>query len=230
MKNLSKGIHWLTEPPAALAEAERRRTRLLAWLQSTLIILVSLGLVLTMLENPPGTPRRGAYLILLIALIVILLLAYALNRVGQYQTSSILTVLTSFLGPWGSILLDPQILHGDFIPLVYVSLSILLCSLLLPAWITSLLAAVQLIAMWVLSLLDPALAAFNWPSLLAFVFFLAVLSILVSLINQYDMRLIDRQTTQLSQSATQLQAIMDNSTAAIYLKDTRGIMQAFACE
>jgi len=92
----------------------------------------------------------------------------------------------------------------------------------LPAGVTATLALVQLLALGALSVLDPALSVFNWPILLTYVFFLSVLSILVSVINQADMRLIDRQTDQLSESASQLQAILDNSTALIYLKDLQG--------
>jgi diguanylate cyclase (GGDEF)-like protein/PAS domain S-box-containing protein len=220
--SLATLIRRLTDPPESLSEPMRRRARLLAWLHRVLVLLVSLALALTFLANHPGTPRRLEYAILIPGLLIVLGAAYFLNRHGHYQASAWLTVLISFIGPWSSILLDPQILDGDFIPLVYVSLSVLLCSLLLPAGVTALLAAIQLIMLWLLSLFIPTLAAYNWPSLLTYVFFLSILSILVSIINQHDMHLIDQQTEQLSESADQLQAILDNSTALIYLKDTQG--------
>jgi diguanylate cyclase (GGDEF)-like protein/PAS domain S-box-containing protein len=219
-----KLVHWinrLTEPQDGLIASEKRRLRLLSWLQLVLILLASLALVLTFLVNCSGSPRRSEYLFLITGLLAILALAYWFNRLGWKRASTWLTVLAVFAGPWGSILVDPRILDGDLIPMVYVSLSLLLCSLLISAGITATLSVLQLLGLWLLSR-TASLADYNWPSLLAFVFFISVLSILVKLLHQQDMKIIDQQTHKLSESKNQLQAILDNSTSVIYLKDLRG--------
>ncbi len=210
----------LSMPLKHQSVADYRRSRFLSWLQLTLIVLASMGLVLTILVNE-NTPRRTGYSVLILGLVTAWLAAYLLGQFGRYRISTSLTVLGAIIGPWGTILIDSQILQNDFIPLVYVSLSIILCSLLLPVAVTGLIAAGQLVALFILSQ-DPVLAIYNWPSLMGFIFAVSVLSIIVSLINQNDMQLIEKQTRQLAESAGQLQDILDNSTAFIYIKNKDG--------
>jgi hypothetical protein len=75
------------------------------------------------------------------------------------------------LGPWFSILLDPAVVAGDFVPLVYIGISIQLCSILLSERATIGIALVQMSGLIAFILLSPALRAINWPSLVAFIAF-----------------------------------------------------------
>ena len=109
-------MKWLIRPAANLPESELRRSNLLSYLHLFLLIILAAAFILVLIANPPGSPRRTEYHFLITILTVFVGLAYGLNRTGHYILSAILTVLCAFAGPWGSIILDPLILQGDFRP------------------------------------------------------------------------------------------------------------------
>jgi diguanylate cyclase (GGDEF)-like protein len=190
---------------------DRRRAHLLAWLLLVMILLTVTGLILVLIVDPPGSPRRAVYLRLILLLLVLFGLAYGLIRMGYYQLSAVLTILCAVCGPWGSLVVDPTVAQGDFVPLTYVIISILLSSILLHPLFTSILALVQLIALVLVARLgSPALI--NWPSLLALIFFTSVLSILANLISQHDLEQIERQAHQLELNAKEQISLVSMKT------------------
>jgi len=204
-------LRLLTQPPASLSVLDRRRAHLLAWLLLVMILLTVTGLILVLIVDPPGSPRRGAYLRLILLLLVLFGLAYGLIRMGYYQLSAVLTILCAVCGPWGSLAVDPSIAQGDFVPLTYVIISILLSSILLHPLFTGILALLQLIALVLVARLGSA-ALINWLSLLTLIFFTSVLSILANLISQHDLEQIERQTDQLELNATEQIALVSAKT------------------
>ena len=225
INRLTSAFRWLTKPADSLPESLRRRAHLLAWLLLSIFLLIVAALLLVLVVNPPGTPRRLEYGGLLLGLVALVAFAYALNRRGHYYPAAGLLVGGAVLGPWGSLLIDPTILHGDFVPLTYIALSILLSSLLLPPFITVAVAALQWGGLLLVALFSPAAASINWPSLLAFVFFTSVLSLLTNVVSQRDLLLIERQTRQLALSEAKLRelSIRDHLTNLFnrrYLEET----------
>jgi diguanylate cyclase (GGDEF)-like protein len=79
--------------------------------------------------------------------------------------------------------------------------------MLLPPLVTIALATLQLGGLALVSVLSPASALINWPSLLAMIFFTAVLSIVANLIQQRDINLIESQTRQLAHSHSFIYAL-----------------------
>jgi hypothetical protein len=229
MDRLTSTFGWLTTPSVTLSESEHRRVHLLALLLLFILLLTIATLILVVIVNPPDSPRRTAYVELISGLILLVVVAYSLNRAGHYYLSAGLTVACSIAGPWGSLLLDSTILSGDIVPLSYVAISILLSSILLPASITIVLAVLQWGALVLLPIITPATAAINWPSFLAFVFFTSVLSILTIIVIQRDLEQIDRQTRQLALSQVQLreQSIRDHLTN---LYNRRYLEEVLECE
>jgi hypothetical protein len=182
----------LTQPAASLSGLDRRRAHLLAWLLLVMILLSILGLTLVLVVDPPGSLRRGEYVTLILLLLSLFSLAYALNWRGYYQLSAVFTILVAVCGPWGSLVMDPSVIQGDFVPFTYVIISILLSSILLHPLFTSLLAGLQLIALMAVAGMGPT-TPINWSSLLALIFFTSVLSILANIISQRDLEKIDLQ-------------------------------------
>ncbi len=205
-RSLVYAVRLLTQPPASLSVLDRRRAHLLAWLLLVMILLTITGLILVLIVDPSGSPRRGEYVKLILLLLALFGLAYGLNRTGHYQLSAVLTILCAVCGPWGSLLVDPSVMQGDFVPLTYVIISILLSSILLHPLFTTILALLQLIALILVARFSPAVAI-NWPSLLALILFTSVLSILANLISQRDLEQIDRQKQQLVLSEAQQSAM-----------------------
>lgn len=210
-RSVANALRLLTQAPTSLSGVDRRRAYLLAWLLLVMILLTFTGLFLVVIVNPAGSPRRGEYITLILVLLALFGLAYGLNRAGQYQLSAVLTILCAVCGPWGSLLVDPSVVQGDFVPLTYVVISILLSSLLLHPLFTSILVFVQLIALILVARFSAA-APINWPSLLALIFFTSVLSVLANLISHHDLERIERQTRQLELNAAEQIALASTKT------------------
>src|SRR5512141_2192717 len=152
---------WVTKPLLTPPTANGRRPRLLAWLLLSILLLTILLLVLVLLVDPPGSMQRAVYLPFILALGVLIALAYGLNRAGYYSMAAGLTVAVALLGPWGSVILDPTNLHGDFVPLGYTIISVLLSSILLSPFITAVMAGALLLALALIAVADPSTATIN---------------------------------------------------------------------
>lgn len=148
--------------------------------------------------------RLAFYLHFLGGLLMLLAAALVLNLRGRYRGSAWITALCMILGPWVSILLDATVAVGDFVPLVYVGLSIQLCAILLSKRTTLVVAAVHLGGMIAMILANPALRAINWPSLLAYIVFTAAIGISYAFINNRQLNEIEKQKNQLLQDEAKL--------------------------
>jgi diguanylate cyclase (GGDEF)-like protein len=215
----------LTTPLNKGCEAEQRRARMLAWTHLTLIVLISSALLLTIVANSANIVRRMEYALLIGAVMAILLTAFVANHRGRYPLAAALTVACVVLGPWGAIVLDGTILRGDFVPLVYIGLSVFVSALLLTTRVTLLLAVAQCAALALVPVINPSLTAIDWPSLISFVVFLSVLSVISNLLHHTDLEQIERQTRQLQESEAQLRqlSIRDSLTGLFnrrYMEET----------
>ncbi len=218
-------LDWLTRTPGTHSEPERRRAHLLVWILLFILALTLAALVLVLIVNPPNTLRRTIYVELITGLILLVSIAYGLLRAGHYYWSTGLLIVSAVIGPWGSLMLDPAILRGDFVPLTYIAITVLLSSILAPTVITIVLALLQWVGLLIVLLSSPATVAFNLPSFLGFVFCTSVLSILANAVSQRDLEQIDYQTRQLAESQVQLreQSIRDHLTNLFnrrYLEET----------
>ena len=128
------------------------------------------------------------YVAIVFGLIAIITFAYYLNRAGYYYWSAGLTVITSLAGPWGSLLLDPNVRQGDFVPLVYGALVVYLSGFLLPPLVTISIVVLQGIGLFFVVNSNLFTASFNWPSFLIFIFFSSALSIFSSILIQRDIK------------------------------------------
>lgn len=169
--------------------------------------------------------RLAFYLALLCALSVLSAVALIFNQKGRYYISAWLTTICMVLGPWGSILLDPTVLAGDYLPLIYVGISIQLCSILLSERATLAIAAVQLCAVVAAILLNPGLRAINWPSLVCFIVFTATIGILAGFSNRKQLEQIENQRNKLLEDEAKLRylSVRDSLTGLFnrrYMEET----------
>ncbi len=204
---LARSVRWLSKPAEGLPEPERRRSNVLAWMQITLILLISLVLVLIILLNKGNTPRDRLYNFLVAGILVGLLMAFGLNRRGKYLASSYLTVILALLGPWGSLLGDPSVLQGDFVSLTYLVLPVILASILLSVGATIIIASLQFVILLLLPNFIPATASINWVSFMIFIFFVSMLGAVSNFINRQDLKQIDETTRRLQDSEARLREL-----------------------
>lgn len=144
------------------------------------------------------------YLLLIGCVLVIIGFAYRLNRYGYFKTAAGLLVLIAALTPWISVIFDPSIFQGDFVPLTYIAFSVLLSSILLPLLITSVLAALQTIGLILMLILSPASSAFNWFSFLFYIVLTSIFSILANSIIQHNIEQLNVQAARLAENEIRL--------------------------
>ncbi|MEN8242574.1 MAG: GGDEF domain-containing protein [Chloroflexota bacterium] len=189
MRKIIAASRWLVQ-----TRSKQRRAPLLASLLIVLLALMFITMVVVILVNRENPVRGNTYTGLILGLGVLIGIAYRLNRAGHYYWAAGLTVIASILGPGGSLLLDPMILEGDFVPLNFGFIAILLASLFLPPLVTSLLAVlhwVSIIYLFTAVIETP----YNWISFLMFTIFASVLSILANIqITRSETELIEQAT------------------------------------
>jgi len=218
-------FRWLTEPQGVIDETGRRRTRLLAWIQLALLGLAAIALPVIVVFIAAGSPLLGSYGGLLVGFVVVLAAAYALNRAGRYNASAWLTIGATLIATWAAVALENTIFNSNLVPLAYVVLPIFLGGILLSARATALLGASQVAALVLLKVLNPASTNNSWPSVVLFVFFLSVLSVVAAIINQQDLEQIRTQSLLLIDIAARLreQSVRDMLTGLFnrrYLEET----------
>jgi diguanylate cyclase (GGDEF)-like protein len=187
------------------AQSEARSASNLLVFQFTYLVLISATILLTVIVN--HSKQLLLYMLLLGGLFVVIFFSLLLNLLGKYRAASWLTAPCMVIGPWLSILLDPTVLAGDFVPLIYVAMSIQLCSILLPERLTIVIAILQLSAITVLIIVSPALQAINWPSLVTFIVFTSFVGVLYGFSSKRQMRQIEEQRNQLIQDEAKLRAL-----------------------
>jgi diguanylate cyclase (GGDEF)-like protein len=199
--------NWMIRPLSSQPTANLRREKLLAWLDISLFLLATIAFIIVQIVDPPSNPRHGEYIRLILGLELLLAVSYGFNCAGRYIVAAGLMVICAFLGPWGSMALDPTILHGDFVPLAYTTISILLSSLLLPPLVTGILGGIQLVGLALIPLLDLVTTSMNWPSFLFLVFFTTVLGILSNILIQQNLEQINQKAIVSTQNEARMREI-----------------------
>jgi diguanylate cyclase (GGDEF)-like protein len=177
---------------------EQRQVRLLAWILFFVLLFCALTLFIILIFNPEHDPSRNSYALVILGLMAFFAFAYGLNCAGYYSISAKLLVSCAALMPWVSLMIDPTILRGNFVPLIYGTFSVLLSSILLSTRSTIFLAVLQFIGVVLVFIFSPVTTSFNWFSFLAFIFLTSVFSILSNSIIQGNIKRIDDQSRQLA--------------------------------
>lgn len=187
------------------AQSEMRSAVNLLVFQLIYLFLILATIVLCLIVDQGG--RLIFYLLLLGGLFFVILIALILNLRGKFHLSSWFTAICMVAGPWLSILLDPSVLAGDFVPLIYVGMSIQLCSILLRERLTIIISIIQLAAVIAAIYFSPALRQINWPSLVAFIVFTSVIGVLYGFSNKRQLEEIEKQRNQLVYDEAKLRAL-----------------------
>ena len=161
----------------------------LKWLQPFIFILLVIVFVLVFRINPSGSYERVAYSLLIGSLALINGLAYGATLKHNYRLSSLLTVGLSLIGCWGAIYIDARLGLTEFFPLIYVTITVLLSSVLLSLPFTIFIAFTQFVTLLALVFRSPALMAYNWPSFISYVLIISVIGIVANYISSYQLKL-----------------------------------------
>jgi diguanylate cyclase (GGDEF)-like protein len=214
-------LRWLIEPNASIPASGRRRARLLAWIQLALLVMAGITLPLTLLGSPAG----AGYGALFAGFFAALALAIALNRAGRYFASAWLTIIITGVGSWSAVVLENAILKADLVTVSFIVISVFLASILLSAPATAVLAVIQIGILVIIQIYLPALPAVDWTSLVVFVFFMSLLSVVAAVVSRQDLAQIETQSRQLIANEGRLreQSVRDVLTGLFnrrYLEET----------
>ena len=212
----------LIEPAASLSETDRPQARLLSYLLILqILLLVFLFPVLVWSVNE----FRNSYELVVYVLVTLLLgVCFGLSRTRHHLAAASLTVFVTAAAAWAFALIDRSVPNMIAQDLTFLTVSLVLSSLLLPLTVTIVLSAANMIAVLILlPLLHLILyASPQWDDLLIYLAVVSGLTILVSYRLQRDQVEIRQRSQALFESTAQLQSILDNSNALISLKDARG--------
>ena len=170
------------------------RIRLLRQIHPVMLVMIVLAFVLSLAPLSFPSPNRTAYLLLLLVLLFLLVLAMIAQHRNHYTLSASLTLVLGLVGTWSSVLINLNAEISDFFPLCYVTITIIISGLFLPALFTLLLSLIQIVLLAVLLAANETLQHQNWPSF----FFFVILVLLLSIIANY---LIMTQMRQLKESS-----------------------------
>ncbi len=194
-------------------QPDESQRKLLAWILLAVFVLLMVLLLIVILD-PNQNPLNNQYGIFVAGLAIFLIVPYVLNSIGFYNVSAATLVLGLATAPWVSMLFDPGILQGDFVPLAYIVLPILLSSILCRVQITVILAILQFAGATFVLMYSPSKFPFNWLSFLFFVFATSALSIFANSMIQRNLKQIAYQVKLLADNEVILreQAIRDPLT------------------
>lgn len=157
-------------------------------------------LILLLLPNTVRDEYFSWYVVLTSAIILALSFAYIMNRYGYYLLSAGVTITCTILGPWGPLVFDETIRHGNVIPLFYTVISVALSSMLLPVLATVVIAFVQFTVLILLPTVYPIPVTERWISFLIFYLSSSILSIMINLIRRRDRNQIKQQLEKIAEN------------------------------
>jgi diguanylate cyclase (GGDEF)-like protein len=204
----------ITDPAYDSSKPTYRRSRLLSWMLIVLCFLCASILLFVIINQDQHPNRRSTYIFIISFVIILLLFAYRLNLSGRYEQAAGLTIASAIIGVWLSILLDKNIIAGDFVPLIYTILPVYLSSLFLSTRLTLLIAIIQLLFLLYFPFYLPISATINWASFFSFFLTATGISLMMNIINQKDLAQIEAQTQQIIENNQRLHqaAIIDPLT------------------
>jgi len=219
---LGRVWHKLTEPSASIQELDRRRqARLLSSLLVALIVLVALATIFSLLSKSSNLslqdPDLGATLIGLAVMLVV----YRLSRTRFYTLAAVLTVAASSIATFAIAL--PEESPDDITVLVYLSMSVLLGSMLLSVRGTIILVAANVAGVLLFPLFVPQVAFVSIIDLMGFV---SVVSALVIVAMRHRDLLERDRRLELSKSERRLAILREIDQAILRAQSPEAIAQA----
>ncbi len=214
------------EPAAAIQDLEqRRKARLLSALLLVLTALGTFDLVISVAADyDTHSPNVSPYILIGIINITVLLALYALSRTRHYKLSAGLTLAMLYIATVAVGLSIPR--EGITQILPYLSISVLLCSMLFSLRTTIILAAVGILGVLALPLLS--LAA-SFLSILYPAIFVAMMTALIAVaVRQRDLIEMDRRGVQkkiedaLRDSESRLQSLVTSISDLVFAVDLDG--------
>jgi diguanylate cyclase (GGDEF)-like protein len=199
---------WLTEPPPAIIEPERRhQARLLMAMLLVLAILGSLAFISSLLGaySVPGQSKTVASGYLWITMVAVLLLAveYGLSRSIHYHLAAILAVGTVLSATFVIVIFDPKNSQS----LAFLVIGGLVGSLFLTARSTAIIFLITFLGVLLLPTIEPGISFLENSNALFFILTVGGLVVLATNLRQRYIEHIEWQTQQLVESESRLREL-----------------------
>lgn len=192
-----------------------------------ILLFVPLMAALVLIQFITPAEAQTDYRLLVVFCTFLNMLALLFLRYGYFKASSQTLVVMTMLVPWASLLIDPNILAGDFVPLLYFIFSIILSTLFLSIWETVIVSVVQVSLLGYVIFSTGLAERINSTSLMYFVSLLAIFSIVINYVRENNMRQLLAQTRLLERSRRNLQtqSILDPLTGLYNRRYLETLMQ-----
>lgn len=190
-------------------------------------IFVPLMAALVIIQYVTPLETQDEYRLLVVFCTFLNVFALLLLRYGYFKAAAQTLVVMTMIAPWGCVLIDPSIVRGDFIPLLYMVFSIILSTLFLSVWETVIISVVQLGLLVYVVFATGLGSHINAASLLYFVSLLSLFSIVINYVRETNMRQLLYQTRLLDKSRKNLhqQSILDPLTGLYNRRHLEVLMQ-----
>ena len=200
-----KIIYFLIEPPSVITDIQKKRqARLLSTLLLIIILLGSVSGIIQLLIVPGFL---GTFVAIATAVIA-LLIAYAFTRTEYYLVAATIAALTPSMASYAALLTNTK----DQSAFVFLLISVLLSSILLDQWFTIGFAALNLVGLLILPMLQPAWAFSVVAGKISF--HIIIPALIVIAMRHRDLVEHDRQK-ELVESELKFRSIFDHSVDAI---------------
>ena len=215
MKWLAGVLQRLVEPAVKTPEARSYQARLLAWLVVASLLSEIAILVRYAIANPLIWMQSPVTAILA-ATFAAFIAVFALSRTGHYRPAAILTVAIASLGTWSVVIGVPLIGGQDQVALTltFLTISVLLCSVVLSVKATLTLAVVHVVGIELLRYTWPGINPSSLLTAEIFISFVFVLIIVLALLRQRDQTQLDQQAAERRLTQQALQESRDNLAKA----------------
>ncbi len=203
---------WLTEPAAAIQQPERRRqAQFLAGLLVFILPLSVLAALTPHLVAPTSHHWFSGDFLVALATIGLLTVTYALSRTRHYRLAIWLAVVLTFVAIY--LLAIPDDSPTDVYLLAYLTLPLLVSSVLLPSRAVFILAAANTLAVLGFAAAMPAALA---REVFQLAIYATVLFVSVLLAVRHRDRLERDRLAQLAASEERFRNVLENSQDALY--------------
>ncbi len=152
------------------------RGTFLSWLLPFILLILIYELYLVYLY-PKGNNEKGLFYILLSFFLILSIVAFYFTLKGKNGISSYLTIIIATAGTWGSVLVEYFSGKLEFFPLIFISINVVLSSLLVATVFTTILSVLQIIGLYVVFDATTPIVRAEWGNFMAYILIISILSI-----------------------------------------------------
>ncbi len=160
-------------------------------IQGSLIVILTCVLLIVLLFTE--SKLKLTYFLITIACMFAVLVSIYYTRNGRKSKAVFVLIASTVIVTWMPMIFDPSVRNGDFVPIIYLVIPVLLASIFTNAKLTTIIAIVQGVVAFLVIGAFKELQSQNWVSYIIFYF----ITVNISAISKYNYsKELERNETQ----------------------------------